>query len=153
MRRRHFILALAGSALPMAVARAQSERPPGSIPFGEIPEFKAIANGRRVQVGRVRLQIPVLADNGNSVPIRITIDSSMTEAEHVKAVYLLSERNPERLMAVFNMSPANGRAQITSRVRLAGSQRVTAVAEMSDGSLWSGGGDIVVTMSACSDES
>ena len=102
--------------------------------------------------GRVKLELPVLADNGNSVPMKITVESPMTEANHVKTIRLISERNPERQMAVFHLGPHSGAAEITSRVRLAGSQTVTAIAEMSDGSQWMDSAHVQVTLSACVDE-
>jgi sulfur-oxidizing protein SoxY len=103
--------------------------------------------------GRVKLELPVLADNGNSVPMKITVESPMSEADHVKLVRLISERNPEPQMAVFHFGPRSGAASITSRVRLAGSQTVTAIAEMSDGSQWMDTAHVQVTLSACVDES
>lgn len=102
--------------------------------------------------GRVKLELPVLADNGNSVPMKVTVESPMTEADHVKVIRLISERNPEREMAVFHLGPRAGAAEISSRVRLAGSQTVTAIAEMSDGSQWMDTAHVQVTLSACVDE-
>jgi sulfur-oxidizing protein SoxY len=101
----------------------------------------------------VKLEMPLLADNGNSVPMKVTVESPMTPQDHVKTIRLISERNPEREMATFHLGPRAGLAEIHSRVRLAGSQRVTAVAEMSDGSLWMDSAEVVVTLSACVDGS
>lgn len=103
--------------------------------------------------GRVKLELPVLADNGNSVPMKVSVESPMTEADHVKLIRLISERNPEREMAVFHFGPRAGAAEVTSRVRLAGSQTVTAIAEMSDGAQWMDTAHVQVTLSACVDES
>lgn len=103
--------------------------------------------------GRVKLELPVLADNGNSVPMKVTVESPMSEADHVKVIRLISERNPEREMAVFHLGPRAGAAEISSRVRLAGSQTVTAIAEMSGGSQWMDTAHVQVTLSACVDES
>jgi sulfur-oxidizing protein SoxY len=105
------------------------------------------------QRGRVKLELPVLADNGNSVPMKVSVQSPMSEADHVKLIRLISERNPEREMAVFHFGPRAGAAEVTSRVRLAGSQTVTALAEMSDGSQWMDSAHVQVTLSACVDES
>jgi len=79
------------------------------------------------------------------------VDSPMTAADHVRSITLLSSRNPRPLMATFHLSPASGRAQVATRVRLAGSQRVLALAQLSDGSWWSGGAEVEVTESACLD--
>jgi sulfur-oxidizing protein SoxY len=116
-----------------------------SLPFA--------ARAQTPKRGRVKLELPVLADNGNSVPMKVTVESPMTEADHVKVVRLISERNPEREMAVFHLGPRAGAAEISSRVRLAGSQTVTAIAEMSDGSQWMDTAHVQVTLSACVDES
>ena len=102
--------------------------------------------------GKVKLELPVLADNGNSVPMKIAVESPMTASNHVKVIRLISERNPERQMAVFHLGPRSGAAEVTSRVRLAGSQTVTAIAEMSDGSQWMDSAHVQVTLSACVDE-
>jgi sulfur-oxidizing protein SoxY len=105
------------------------------------------------QKGRVKLELPLLADNGNSVPMKVTVQSPMTEADHVKSIHLISERNPEREMAVFHLGPRAGVAEVSSRVRLAGSQTVTALAHMSDGSVWMDSAEVTVTLSACLDQS
>jgi sulfur-oxidizing protein SoxY len=112
---------------------------------------KSVTGGAAAKRGRVTLDLPVLADNGNSVAMKVTVESPMTPADHVRTVRLLSQRNPERVMAAFHLGPRAGVAEIASRVRLAGSQRVVALAEMSDGSLWMDTADVVVTLSACVD--
>jgi sulfur-oxidizing protein SoxY len=145
VKRRDFLAGAAGVlALPHA-ALAQVD------PLD--PLVQALANGAPVRRGKVTLVLPQLADNGNSVPIRITVDSPMTPADHVKSIHLYSERNPVPNMANFYLGPRAGKAEINSRVRLAGSQRVTAVAKLSDGSFWFDAAPIVVTLSACLDES
>jgi sulfur-oxidizing protein SoxY len=115
--------------------------------------FPLAAKAQTAKRGRVKLELPVLADNGNSVPMKVSVESPMSEADHVKVIRLISERNPEREMAVFHFGPRSGAAQVTSRVRLAGSQTVTAIAEMSDGSQWMDSARVQVTLSACVDES
>jgi sulfur-oxidizing protein SoxY len=142
VRRRTFLAGLA--ALPGA-ALAQVD------PLD--PQVWVVTNGAPVKKGKVTLTLPQLADNGNSVPIRIVVDSPMTEADHVKSIHLYSEKNPVRNMANFYLGPRAGKAEIDSRVRLAGSQKVTAVARLSDGTFWYDTASIVVTLSACLDES
>ena len=145
MKRRDFLAGAAGAlALPSA-ALAQVD------PLD--PLVWVVTNGAPVRKGKVTLTLPQLADNGNSVPIRITVDSPMTAENHVKSIHLYSERNPVRNMANFYLGPRAGKAEVNSRVRLAGSQRVTAVAKLSDGSFWYDAAPIVVTLSACLDES
>lgn len=148
MKRRRFLAGAAGvlvaPALPR-VARAQ---------YNSIePLIREITRGAPLNQGRVTLELPQLADNGNSVPMRVTVASPMTSVDYVKSIHLLSERNPVPRMATFHLGARAGKAEIRSRVRLAGSQRVTAVAELSDGSFWFGYAQVVVTLSACMDES
>jgi sulfur-oxidizing protein SoxY len=116
------------------------------------PGVKDIAGETLVSRGRVKLELPIIADNGNAVPVKITVDSPMTATDYVKSIHLVSERNPVKHMAAFHIGPRAGRAEISSRVRLAGSQTVTAVAELSDGSFWMDTSHIQVTLSACADE-
>ena len=143
MKRRTFLAALAGSLALPAIAQET----------GLDPAAVKLANGAPLKKGKVTLTLPQLADNGNSVPIRIVVDSPMTEADHVKSIHLFSERNPVSNMANFYLGPRAGKAEIDSRVRLAGSQKVTAVAVLSDGTYWYDAAPIVVTLSACLDES
>jgi sulfur-oxidizing protein SoxY len=145
MKRRDFLAGAAGALAFPGTALAQADTLD--------PHVRALADGAPVRKGKVTLVLPQLADNGNSVPIRITVDSPMTAADHVKSIHLYSERNPVPNMANFYLGPRAGKAEIDSRVRLAGSQRVTAVAKLSDGSFWYDSAPIVVTLSACLDES
>jgi sulfur-oxidizing protein SoxY len=116
------------------------------------PAVKEIAKGAAIQRGRVKLELPIIADNGNAVPVRVVVESPMTAPDHVKAIHLVSDRNPVKHMAVFHLGPRAGKAEISTRVRLAGSQNVTALAELSDGSYWMDTAHIQVTLSACADE-
>jgi len=145
--RRRFISVLAGLAavplLPVRVVRAQSD------PFA--PLVREFTGGAPVAAGRVTVDTPRLADNGHSVPLRIRVESPMTVADHVRRVTLLSERNPRPVIATFHLGPQAGRAEVATRVRLNGSQRVLAVAHLSDGSYWSGIAEVEVTESACLD--
>jgi sulfur-oxidizing protein SoxY len=107
----------------------------------------------KIREGRVTVEVPALADNGNSVACVISVDSPMTEADHVRAVHLFLARNPRPFALSAYLTPRSVRARIETRIRLAGSQRVYALAQMSDGSCWSGGVDVTVTVSACVDGS
>ncbi len=109
----------------------------------------AYTRGARVTPGRVRLDVAKLVDNGNTVPLTVSVDSPMTPADHVTAIALFNERNPERDIARFQLTPRSGRARVSTRVRLATSQKLVAVARMSDGSWWSDSIDIVVVLAAC----
>jgi sulfur-oxidizing protein SoxY len=99
--------------------------------------------------GKVRLDLPPLIENGNAVPMTVSVDSPMTEADHVKAIHVFNEKNPQPNVLSIRLGPRAGKAAISSRIRLADSQTVTAIAEMSDGSFWSDEADVVVTLAAC----
>lgn len=147
--RRRFVTALAGlAAAPLL--RIRNAR--GATDSLE-PIIRKVTGGAVLREGRVRLEIPRLADNGHSVPLKVGVESPMTSSDHVRSITLLSERNPRPVMATFHLGPKAGRAEVATRVRLNGTQRVLAVAELSDGSYWSGGAEVVVTESACLDES
>jgi sulfur-oxidizing protein SoxY len=98
---------------------------------------------------RVLLDIAPLVENGNAVPIRITVESPMTAESFVQEIVVFNERNPQRDVARFTLSPANGRADVSTRIRLATSQQLIALARLNDGSLWSHTVDVIVTLAAC----
>lgn len=109
--------------------------------------------GARLVKQDVTLTAPVLADNGTLVPLSVAVQSPMTVQDHVTHVYVLSQRNPVTCMAVFHLGPWNGRAEISTRVRLAGTQEVVALARLSSGEFRYGQMEIIVTESACVDAS
>ena len=107
------------------------------------------AGGATVTPGKVKLDIAELVDNGNVVPITVTVDSPMTAGNHVKAIAVFNEKNPQRDVAKFTLGPRYGKAQISTRIRLATTQKLVAVAQMNDGSFWSHTVDVIVTLAAC----
>jgi sulfur-oxidizing protein SoxY len=109
----------------------------------------AFTQGAAPRSGRVRLVIAELVENGNAVPVAVSVASPMTEVDHVKRIALFTELNPEPQVAVFHLGPRNGRAEVATRMRLATTQQVVAVAELSDGSHWQAAMDVVVTLAAC----
>lgn len=143
--RRRFV-ALSVLALPLR-ASAQANAHVSTTD----PLVFSLTKGKAVTPGRVHLELPKLAENGHSVPMSVRVDSPMTAAEHVRAVHLISEKNPVREMASFWLGPGTGRAEVSSRIRLNGSQRMVAIAELSDGSFWSDAVDIQVLEPACTD--
>ncbi len=110
---------------------------------------RAWCGGREPTPGRVTLDIAPLVDNGNAVPLTIAVDSPMSASDHCAALAVFNERNPQRDVIGFTLGPALGVARVSTRVRLATSQRLVAVARMSDGSHWSASVDVVVTLAAC----
>ncbi len=113
---------------------------------------KKYAAGGAVREGRVMLDIAPLVDNGNSVPVTITVDSPMTPAQHVVGIALFNEKNPETDVALFTLSPLAGRARVATRIRLATSQQLVAIARMNDGSCWTHTAEVLVTVSSCIEE-
>lgn len=110
---------------------------------------RKITGGETVRPGRVRLEVPPLIDNGNSVPLSVTVESPMTPADHVKAIHVFTEKNPQPYVVSAHFGPRAGRARITTRARIADTGTVLALAQMSDGSFWSERVEVVVTLSAC----
>lgn len=111
--------------------------------------IRAFAGTAEIGTGRVTLDVPPLVENGNVVPLGVSVESPMSEADHVRRIAIFNERNPEPNVLTVHLGPRAGRAAISTRIRLAGSQRVTAVAEMSDGSYWQASADVIVTLAAC----
>jgi sulfur-oxidizing protein SoxY len=146
--RREFLLIACG-ALSGA---AQAQLPPdiGAKRKAAADEaLRKVTGGAQLRPGKVKLDIPPLIDNGNAVPLTVTVDSPMTEKDHVRAIHVLTERNPQPNVVSVRLGPRAGRASITTRVRLADTQTVTAIAQMSDGSFWVDRVPVVVTLSAC----
>ena len=111
--------------------------------------LRKITGGAALRSGKVKLDVPPLIDNGNAVPLSVTVESPMTEADHVRAIHVLTEKNPQPNVVSVHLGPRAGRASITTRVRLADTQTVTAIAQLSDGSFWVDRVPVVVTLSAC----
>ena len=111
--------------------------------------LQRIANGRAPQQGRVRLRLPEVAENGNTVPITVTVESPMSAEDHVKAVHVVSDGNPRPEVFVARFSAASGKAEVATRMRAARTMNVIAYAEMSDGSLWSTQTEARVTIGGC----
>lgn len=104
---------------------------------------------REIKPGRVNLKLPSIAENGFSVALDVEVESPMTDADHVKQIAIFSPRNPIALLAHYQLGPRAGKAAVSTRIRLSGSQTVQAVAEMNDGTLWSGSAETFVTLAAC----
>jgi len=111
--------------------------------------IRVFASEAPVKVGRVLLDIAPLVENGNAVPVTVSVESPMTAADHVRRIAIFNELNPQRDVAVFTLGPRAGRAKVATRVRLATSQRLVAVAQLSDGTYWQHAVDVIVTLAAC----
>lgn len=158
MRRQHVstrrrFLKLAGSAAAIgALPVAISVRPVEATPETMAAAIRTVTGGAAVQSGKVKLDIPPLVENGNSVPMTVTVTSPMTPTDYVKSIHVFNEKNPQPNLGNFYLRPSAGRAQVATRVRLADSQKIVAIAKLSDGSLWSVTAEVVVTLAACTEE-
>jgi sulfur-oxidizing protein SoxY len=114
--------------------------------------IRKVVGSARVNTGRVKLELPPLSENGNAVPLTVSVESPMTEADHVKAIHVFTEKNPQPAVVSIRLGPRAGRARVATRMRLADTQTVVAICELSDGSFWSDRADVVVTLAACLEE-
>ena len=124
-------------------------RPAGATPGAMEGAIRALAGSAEIRPGRVRLDVPPLVENGNSVPLAVTVESPMTPGDFVRRIAVFNEKNPQPNVATFHLGPRAGRAAVSTRMRMADSQRIVAVAELSDGSFWSDSADVIVTLAAC----
>jgi sulfur-oxidizing protein SoxY len=139
LTRRHTLLA-AGAVLL---------RPAQATPESLQAALKDFTRGAPISDGKVTLDIAPLVENGNAVPVTVAVASAMTASEHVRRIALFTERNPQPEVAVFYLGAVCPRAQVATRMRMATSQTVLAVAELSDGSFWQKRVNILVTLAAC----
>ncbi|WP_407176067.1 SoxY-related AACIE arm protein [Bradyrhizobium sp. STM 3562] len=149
--RRNF-LKVAGSAAVLGAMSRVTLRPAEATPAMLNSAIRNIVGEAQVQTGRVKLEIPPLVENGNAVPMTVSVASPMTADDYVKSIHVFNEKNPQPYIGNFYLTPASGRAQVSTRIRLADSQKVVAIAQMSDGSFWSASVDVVVTLAACTEE-
>ncbi len=123
---------------------------PASAAADEMREaVKAWTKGAVVKPGLIRLDVPALVENGNSVSVSVSVEGPFTESYFVKSIAVFNEKNPQPQVAVFHLGPRSGRADVATRIRLADSQIITAVALMSDGRYWSDSAEVIVTLAAC----
>jgi sulfur-oxidizing protein SoxY len=153
--RREFLVLACGAASAAAAATVEAQIDPNQAMVRKAAYQEAlrrVVGDAQVHRGRVKLQLPPLIDNGNSVPLSVAVESPMTDADHVKAIHIFTEKNPLPDVVSAHLGPRAGRAGLSTRVRLADSQTVIAIAQLSDGSFWSDSAEVVVTLSACLEE-
>lgn len=146
--RREFLLEAGGAAAGLGLA-AILVRPAAATPAAMQEAIRKVVGGARISAGRVKLDLPPLVENGNTVPLSVSVESAMTETDHVRAIHVFTEKNPQPEVVGFRFGPRAGRASVATRVRLADTQTVIAIAELSDGSFWSASAAVVVTLAAC----
>jgi sulfur-oxidizing protein SoxY len=147
--RREFLKGAASAAAGLGLAAVIRVQPADATPAEMQEAIRKTIGSARVTPGKVKLELPPLIENGNAVPLTISVDSPMTEAQHVRAVHVFTEKNPQPYVVTFHLGPRAGRARVATRMRLADSQNVVAICELSDGSFWSDSVSIVVTLAAC----
>ena len=138
-------LLAAGAAAPLLLVL----RPTLATPASMAAAIAGFTGGTQAQAGKVTLEIAQLIDNGNTVPVTIRVESPMTAEDRVITIGLFNERNPLPDVVRFRLGPRIGKAEVATRIRLATSQTLVAVAGMSDGSWWQQSADVVVTLAAC----
>ena len=147
--RRRFLIdtaTLAGAAgiwLPLATG------PASATPASMRAAIRRVVGEAPVTKGRLKIDLPPLIENGNAVPLTISCESPMTADDYVKAIHVFSEKNPQPNIVGVQLGPRSGRAAVSTRIRLADSQKVIAIAQMSDGSFWSNEAEVIVTLAAC----
>ena len=145
--RRRVLAGAAGTALAVALRPAHASPLPRTETTASA--IRRFAGTAEIRPGRVALDLPPLVENGNTVPLSVTVESPMTPGDHVRRIGVFNERNPQPNVVTVHLHPGAGRAQVSTRIRLADTQRITAIAEMSDGSYWSASADAIVTLAAC----
>jgi sulfur-oxidizing protein SoxY len=149
--RRDF-LRLAGSAAVAGAVPIVTLRPLEATPAMLTSAIRNVVGEAQVQTGKVKIDIPPLVENGNTVPMTVSVTSPMTETDYVKSIHVFNEKNPQPNIGNFYIGPWAGRAQIATRIRLADSQKVVAIARLSDDSFWSVSTEVIVTLAACTEE-
>jgi len=149
--RRQF-LRLAGGAAGLGAVPIVTLRPADATPEMLANAIRNVIGANVVHPGKVKLDIPPLVENGNSVPMTVSVTSPMTPNDYVKSIHVFNEKNPQPNLGNFYLRPSAGRAQVATRVRLADSQKIVAIAKLSDGSFWSVTSEVVVTLAACTEE-
>ena len=147
--RREFLLTAGAVAAGIGLGSVVRVEPARATPAAMEEAIRKVVGSARVNTGRVKLELPPLSENGNAVPLTVTVESPMTEADHVRAIHVFTEKNPQPEVVSVYLGPRAGRASVATRIRLADTQTVVAISELSDGSFWSGRADVVVTLAAC----
>ena len=149
--RRQF-LGFAGGAAVLGAVPIVTLRPAEATPASLASAIRTVTGGAAVKTGKIKLDVPPLVENGNTVPMTVSVASPMAPEDFVKSIHVFNEKNPQPNIGNFYFSPNAGRAQVSTRIRLADSQKVVAIARLSDGSFWSISVDVVVTLAACTEE-
>jgi sulfur-oxidizing protein SoxY len=149
---RRGFLGLAGGAAVLGAVPMVTVLPAEATPAMLTAAIRAVTGTAVVHTGKVKLDVPPLVENGNTVPMTVSVTSPMTPDDYVKSIHVFNEKNPQPNVGNFYLGPHAGRAQISTRIRLADTQKVVAIARLSDDTFWSASVDVVVTLAACTEE-
>jgi sulfur-oxidizing protein SoxY len=147
--RREFLASTAGLAGGIALACVVTTRSSRATPAAMADAIRKVVGEAPIRKGKVKIDVPPLVENGNTVPVTITVESPMTASDHVKSIHLFNEKNPQPNVIGAQLGPRAGKAALSTRIKLADAQTIVAVAQLSDGSFWSDEADVIVTIAAC----
>src|SRR5438477_4541022 len=146
LTRRRILLTAAGIGLASFTA------PAGATEDAMAEAIRDLIGEAALAPGKVKLELPSIVENGNTVPLTVSVESPMTEADHVESINIFNQKNPQPYIAAFHLGPRAGKASVATRIRLAASQKVIAIARLADGSFWSDSADVIVTLAACTEQ-
>lgn len=135
-----------------AIGLAPVARPAAAAEAMMAQAIRELIGEATLERGKVKLELPSIVENGNTVPLTVSVESPMTETEHVESIHVFNQKNPQPYVAAFHLGPRAGRAHVATRIRLADSQRVVAIAKLNNGSFWSDSADVIVTLAACTEQ-
>jgi sulfur-oxidizing protein SoxY len=141
--RREFLAAAGAAGAALIV------RPAHATPASMASAIRRVVGEAHVKPGRIKLDLPPLVENGNSVTMTVRVDSPMTAKDYVKAIHVFTEKNPQPNVISIQLGPRAGKAEVQTRIRLADTQQAIGICEMSDGSFWSDKVEVVITLGAC----
>jgi sulfur-oxidizing protein SoxY len=147
--RRRFLIDTAALAGAVGIWLPLATGPASATPASMRAAIRRVVGEAPVTKGRLKIDLPPLIENGNAVSLTVAVESPMTVEDHVKAIHVFTEKNPQPNVISVQLGPRAGRATFSSRIRLADSQKVIAIAQMSDGSFWSDEIEVIVTLAAC----
>jgi sulfur-oxidizing protein SoxY len=147
--RRGFLTGTARLAGGVALVSVAATGPGRATPATMQAAIKKVIGEAPLRKGKVTIDVPPLVENGNSVPLTVSVESPMTATDYVKAIHVFNEKNPQPNIIGAHLGPRAGKAALSTRIKLADAQKIVAVAELSDGSFWSEDADVIVTIAAC----
>jgi sulfur-oxidizing protein SoxY len=147
--RRGFLTGSARLAGGIALASVVATKSVRATPETMQAAIRKVIGEAPLRKGKVVIDVPPLVENGNTVPVTVSVDSPMTAADHVKSIHVFNEKNPQPNVIAAFLGPRAGKAALSTRIKLAAAQKIVAVAQLSDGSFWSDEADVIVTIAAC----